>query len=68
MSVAGEGHCESMSLLLDLSLVSIDKEGHNALCSACAGGHLGAISLLLARVLPLGEALLCSTERFCTSI
>lgn len=55
MSAAGEGHCESMSLLLDLSLVSIDKEGHNALCSACAGGHLGAISLLLDKGAPTGR-------------
>ncbi|KAM0452042.1 hypothetical protein ACHAPV_009666 [Trichoderma viride] len=55
MSAAGEGHCESMSLLLDLSLVSIDKEGHNALCSACAGGHLGAISLLLGKGAPTGR-------------
>ncbi|UKZ49084.1 hypothetical protein TrVGV298_003323 [Trichoderma virens] len=32
-----------------------DKEGHNALCSACAGGHLGAISLLLDRGAPTGR-------------
>ncbi|KAL6792575.1 hypothetical protein GGI42DRAFT_364041 [Trichoderma sp. SZMC 28013] len=55
MSAADEGHCESMSLLLDLSLVPIDKVGHNALCSACAGGHLDAISLLLDKGAPTGR-------------
>ncbi|KAJ4860026.1 ankyrin repeats (3 copies) domain-containing protein [Trichoderma breve] len=55
ISAAGEGHCESMSLLLDLSLVTIDKVGHNALCSACAGGHLDAISLLLDKGAPTGR-------------
>ncbi|OPB46030.1 1-alkyl-2-acetylglycerophosphocholine esterase [Trichoderma guizhouense] len=49
---AAEGHCESMSLLLDLSLVTIDKVGHNALCSACAGGHLDAVRLLLDKGAP----------------
>ncbi|PTB48811.1 hypothetical protein M431DRAFT_127355 [Trichoderma harzianum CBS 226.95] len=55
ISAAGEGHCESISLLLDLSLVTIDKVGHNALCSACAGGHLDAISLLLDKGAPTGR-------------
>lgn len=52
ISAAAEGHCESMNLLLDLSLATIDKVGHNALCSACAGGHLDAVRLLLDKGAP----------------
>lgn len=61
ISAAGAGHCESISLLLDLSLASMEKAGHNASCSACAGGYLDAVKLLLERGAPTrrGGHMLC---------
>ncbi|KKO96727.1 hypothetical protein THAR02_11168 [Trichoderma harzianum] len=52
ISAAGNGHRESMNLLLDLLLVPIDEVGNAALCSACHGGHLDAVRLLFDKGAP----------------
>ena len=49
------GHCESMKLLMDLSLISLEQAGHNALCIACTAGEIDTVNFLLDNNAPTSQ-------------